>query len=54
MSDLYSTLTSLLDRLESRAMAEAAVIRWASPVPAFGDVTAATVATLGLTAPVRK
>lgn len=48
MSDLYSTLTSLLDRLESRAMAEAAVIRWASPVPAFGDVTAATVATLGL------
>ena len=45
---MYSALTTLLDRLDSADTQRAAVIRWGSPVPSFGDLTKSDVATLGL------
>lgn len=45
---MYSALTTLLDRLDSADTQRAAVIRWGSPVPSFGDLTKSEVATLGL------
>lgn len=45
---MHTTLTTLLDRLDSSAIAETNVIRWGCPVPSFGDLTRSTVATLGL------
>ena len=48
VSGIYTTLTALLDRLDSGAVASTDVIRWASPVPAFGNLLHSRVATLGL------
>jgi hypothetical protein len=45
---MYATLTTLLDRLDSSAISKTNVIHWSSPVPAFGDLANARVATLGL------
>jgi len=45
---LHRALTTLLDRLDSPAVARAHVIRWGCPVPAFGDLASSRVATLGL------
>ena len=45
---LFPTLVILLDRLADDAAREADVIAWGCPVPAFGDPTAARVASLGL------
>jgi hypothetical protein len=45
---LFPTLVTLLDRLADDAARDANVITWGCPVPAFGDPTAARVATLGL------
>lgn len=45
---MHSTLASLIDRLDSQAMAGTDVIRWGAPVPAFGDLSCAEVATVGL------
>lgn len=45
---MYSTLTTLIDRLDSSAISGTDVIRWGSPVPSFGDLSSAVVATLGL------
>jgi hypothetical protein len=45
---MYSTLTTLIDRLDSSAVSGTDVIRWGSPVPSFGDLSNAAVATLGL------
>ena len=45
---MYSTLATLLDRLDSEAPAHNAVIPWGSPVPFFGDLPNSAVATLGL------
>ena len=45
---LYSTLVSLIDRLDSFNLSRAAVLPWGAPVPAFGDPSASLVATLGL------
>jgi hypothetical protein len=45
---MHSTLTTLIDRLDSSAMSGTDVIRWGCPVPSFGDLSNATVATLGL------
>lgn len=45
---MHSALTSLIDRLDSPAMVGTDVIRWGAPVPSFGDLSRARVATLGL------
>ena len=48
LSSLYSTLTTLIDRLDSEPMYGTEVIQWSCPVPSFGDPTQAYVATLGI------
>lgn len=45
---MHTTLTTLIDRLDSGAMSGTDVIRWGAPVPSFGDLSRARVATLGL------
>jgi hypothetical protein len=45
---LYSTLASLVDRMDSSAIRRAGVIQWGAPIPVFGDVGTARVATLGI------
>lgn len=45
---MYAALTTLINRLDSPEMAGVDVIRWGAPVPAFGDLLSATVATVGL------
>jgi len=45
---MHTTLTTLIDRLDSSAMSGTDVIRWGCPVPSFGDLSSARVATLGL------
>lgn len=45
---MEATLPSLLDRLTSPVLATSKVIRWGSPVPSFGDVSRARLATVGL------
>jgi hypothetical protein len=45
---MYATLTTLIDRLDSSAVSATKVIRWGCPVPSFGDLSTARVATLGL------
>lgn len=45
---MFATLTTLIDRLETKAAKNTNVIFWGSPVPAFGDLENSKVATLGL------
>lgn len=45
---MHVTLTTLIDRLDSPAVSGTGVIRWGCPVPSFGDLSSARVATLGL------
>ena len=45
---LYQTLITLVDRLDSDAMADTGVMDWSCPVPSFGDPMHARVATLGI------
>lgn len=45
---LDATLSSLLERLDSRALSKAKVIPWSSPIPSFGDLSRSSIATLGL------
>lgn len=45
---MYSTLTTLIDRLDSSAVSNTNVIPWGCPVPSFGDLSSSQVATLGL------
>lgn len=45
---MQTTLSSLLERLDSEALSAAKVIPWSSPIPSFGDLSRSTVATLGL------
>ncbi len=45
---MYSTITSLLNRLDSPASAGSGIIGWGCPVPSFGDADKSVVATLGL------
>jgi hypothetical protein len=45
---MHTTLTTLIDRLDSPAISGTDVIRWGCPVPAFGDLSSSRVATLGL------
>ena len=45
---MYTTLTTLIDRLDSNLVSGTGVIRWGCPVPSFGDIANSQVATLGL------
>jgi hypothetical protein len=45
---MHTTLTTLIDRLDSAAVSNTNVIRWGCPVPSFGDLSKSRVATLGL------
>lgn len=45
---MHSTLTTLIDRLDSTTLTRSRVISWGSPVPSFGDLSTARVATVGL------
>jgi len=45
---MHTTLTTLIDRLDSPAVSGTDVIRWGCPVPSFGDLSKSRVATVGL------
>ncbi len=45
---MHNALAKLLDRLDSDAIASTGVIPWGCPIPVFGDLTTARLATLGL------
>src|SRR5450631_1887577 len=45
---MHSALTTLIDRLDRPEMFGTDVIHWGAPVPSFGDLSRAWVATLGL------
>jgi hypothetical protein len=45
---MFTTLTTLIERLDSVAVSGTAVIPWGCPVPSFGDLGSSEVATLGL------
>lgn len=45
---IHTTLTTLVDRLEAAASSETHIIRWGSPVPSFGNLSHARVATVGI------
>lgn len=45
---MYSTLSGLIDRLDSSTIYGSGVIRWGAPVLSFGDLSISKVATLGL------
>ena len=45
---MHAALATLIDRLASPAMLGTEVIHWGAPVPSFGDLSLAKVATVGL------
>ena len=45
---MHTALTTLINRLDSPVVSETDVIRWGSPVPSFGDLSCARVATVGI------
>lgn len=45
---MLSILTTLVDRLDSDSVDRDSVITWGAPVPSFGDITRAHLATVGL------
>lgn len=45
---MHVTLTTLIDRLASPAIADTDVIQWSCPVPSFGDLSRARVASVGI------
>jgi hypothetical protein len=45
---MLTTLTTLINRLDSTAVLRTNVIRWGCPVPSFGDLLNSKVATVGL------
>lgn len=45
---MYSTLITLLNRLDKSDMSATNVISWGSPVPSFGDLSSSQVATVGI------
>lgn len=45
---MQTTVASLLERFDSKALSSAQVIPWSSPIPSFGDLSHSTIATLGL------
>ena len=47
-SNLYAVVTSLIDQLAEGALLENEVIPWSCPVPVFGNLTGAWLATIGI------
>lgn len=47
-ASMYGKVTSLLETLEHAASSHADVIAWGCPIPAFGDLSTARFATLGI------
>src|SRR6202790_4184532 len=45
---MYSPVATLIDRLELYDLGDLGVIPWSCPVPCFGDLTTARVATVGI------
>ena len=45
---LYSTLVSLINRMDGPHVARTGIIPWGAPVPTFGDLSTSRVATVGL------
>lgn len=45
---MYTTLTTLINLLDSGMISDTSVIEWGSPVPSFGDLPRSRIATLGL------
>jgi hypothetical protein len=45
---MQATLVALIEKFADRRMSHAPVIRWGAPVPVFGDIAAASLATVGL------
>lgn len=45
---MYTTLITLINRLDSTTISNTNVIQWGCPVPSFGDLSSSRVATLGL------
>jgi hypothetical protein len=45
---MHVALTTLLNRMDSPALADSNVIKWGAPVPSFGDLSSSSVATVGL------
>ena len=45
---MHQAIFTLLDRLEQPDLRQAGVLEWACPIPAFGEVAAARVATVGI------
>ena len=48
MTRVHVSLASLINRLDGHRLAQTDVIHWGCPIPAFGDLSEARVATLGL------
>ncbi len=45
---IHAALAILIERLNDHSITEAEVIKWSSPIPAFGDLSHSEIATLGL------
>lgn len=45
---MYSAMSQFIDRLDSGALAGTSVIEWSCPVPFFGDLSTARIATVGI------
>jgi len=45
---MHVALATLLDRMDSAALAGTSVIKWGAPVPSFGDLSSSLVASVGL------
>lgn len=45
---IHNTLSILVERMNAPTLIESDVIKWSCPVPAFGDLSRSSIATLGL------
>lgn len=45
---MFSSMASYVNRLDSTAVSQSSIIRWSCPVPFFGEIAGATVATVGI------
>ena len=45
---MYSALATLVDRMDRPTISRTGIIPWGAPVPSFGDLSAARIATVGL------
>jgi len=48
VASVFSALVSLVERVDEQTAGEAEVIPWGCPVPSFGDLTSARVASVGI------